>query len=453
MPLKKNDIIRLEITSCSLQGCGIGRHEGMAVFVPAAAAGDTLLVHILKVKKSCAFGKVKEILKSSPDRVENDCPAFPQCGGCMFRHISYDAELKIKEAQVRENFRRIGGIDITPEPIIGADNQNGYRNKAQYPLEKGENGLKIGFYAQRSHRVIDCRACRLQPEAFTRILSVFDGYIEKYNIPVYDEESHTGLLRHIFIRMSPSTGDATVCAVINGGDIPHSDGLVTALTKACPEIKSIVLNINRENTNVILGEKCVTLWGGDYITDVLCGLKFRISPLSFYQVNAAQAEKLYKKAGDFAEFKGTETVLDLYCGTGTIGLTLSASAGRVIGVETVAQAVEDARINAAENNIENAEFICADAAEAAAELKTRGVSPDVVILDPPRKGCPPQLIETVAGMTPEKIVYVSCDSATQARDCRLFASKGYKVTRCAPVDMFPRTGHVECVVLMSRVEK
>ena len=452
MSLKKNDIIPLDITSCSLEGSGIGRHEGMAVFVPASAAGDRLLVHILKVKSNCAFGKVHKIIEPSPDRVENDCPSFPQCGGCVFRHMSYDAELRVKTSQVRENFKRIGGIDITPEPIIGADSPDRYRNKAQYPLEKDGDSLKIGFFAPRSHRVIDCRACRLQPEAFGRILDVFERFIKENNISVYDETSHTGLLRHIYLRQAPSTGDIAVCAVINGGGLQNADALVKSLVETCPDIKSIVLNINREKTNVILGEKCVTLWGTDYITDVLCGLKFRVSPLSFYQVNAAQAEKLYQKAGEFAGLTGSETVFDLYCGTGTIGLTLAASAKKIIGVETVPQAIEDAKRNADENGIKNAEFICADASTSAAELKARNVSPDVVILDPPRKGCAPELIETVAGMSPERIVYVSCDSATQARDCKLFVSYGYQVTRCAPVDMFPRAGHVECVVLMSRVK-
>ncbi len=364
--------------------------------------------------------------------------------------MSYKAELKIKETQVRENFRRIGGIELTPEPIIGAKNTDRYRNKAQYPLEQDGGALKIGFFAPRSHRVIDCRACRLQPNVFAQILGVFDKWITENSIPVYDEASHTGLLRHIFLRQAPSTGEIAVCAVINGGSLKNSDTLVKALTGACPDIKSIVLNINREKTNVILGEKCVTLWGADYITDVLCGLKFRVSPLSFYQVNTAQAERLYQKAGEFAALTGQETVLDLYCGTGTIGLTLAATAKKIIGIETVPQAIEDAKRNADENGIKNAEFICADASQAAAELKARNVSPDVVVLDPPRKGCAPELIETVTAMSPEKIVYISCNSATQARDCKLFASCGYKVTRCAPVDMFPRTGHTEVVCLLER---
>ncbi|MCL2507550.1 MAG: 23S rRNA (uracil(1939)-C(5))-methyltransferase RlmD [Oscillospiraceae bacterium] len=448
--LKKNDIIQLKIDSCSLNGNGVGRHEGMAVFVPASAAGDVLLAHILKVKGNCAFGKIKEIITPSPHRIGNDCPSYPRCGGCVFRHISYEEELRVKADQVRENLRRIGHIDVEPEPIVGSDSVDHYRNKAQYPLcmERGE--LAIGFFAPRSHRVVDGRRCLLQPCGFEAILDAFERWIRAYSISVYDEKTCAGLLRHIYIRTAKATGETAVCAVINGAKLPFKEQLVAALLEASPQITSITFNINTEDTNVILGNKCKTIWGADHITDVLCGLRVKISPLSFYQVNPAQAERLYEKAAGYAGLTGAEKVLDLYCGAGTIGLSMAARAKTVIGAEIVPGAVADAEENARENGIANARFICADAAEAAFKLKKESVRPDVIIVDPPRKGCSPETLKAIGEMSPGRIVYVSCDSATLARDCVMLREYGYEFRKAAAFDLFPRTGHVETVALLQR---
>lgn len=453
MKLAKNERIPLAITAVTMEGSGIGHYEGCAVFVPNTVTGDEITAHIVKVKSNCAFARLDELLVASPDRTEPDCPVFSQCGGCAFRHIRYDAELKIKQAHVKDALKRIGHIDMEPEPIAGAKNPDRYRNKAQYPVEKSGNTLKIGFYAPRSHRVVDCRACLLQPKVFDSILGVFDEWIRRYNISVYDETAHTGLLRHIYIRQAQKTGEIMVCAVVNGRELPYTLELINNLIVAQPSIRSIILNKNKAETNVILGEKCKTLWGQDTITDELCGLTFQISPLSFYQVNPTGAEILYQKAAEYAELTGKETVLDLYCGAGTIGLTMAAKAKEIIGVEVVPRAVVDAKINAQLNGIKNARFICGDVIEAAGVLAQEGTKPDVVILDPPRKGCAAELLQTIAKMEPGKIVYVSCDPATLARDCAVLEELGYKVDKVVPVDMFPRTGHVETVVLMSRVKE
>jgi len=448
--LVKNEIIPLEITDLTLEGSGVGHYDGLAVFVPYTAPGDKINAHIVKVKSKLAYGIIDKILTPSPHRIQADCPVFSKCGGCAFRHIDYETELKIKQNHVKETLKRIGGIDAEVEAVKALSSPDRYRNKAQYPLEEAGGELKIGFYAPRSHRVIDCRDCLLQPLSFEDILSVFDKWISDYNIPVYNEKNHTGLLRHIYIRQGLNTGEIMVCPIINGQKLPRSEELINALLNNQPGIKSIILNINRKDTNVILGEDCLTLWGQDYITDKLCSLNFRLSPLSFYQVNPAAARILYETAGDFAALTGKETVLDLYCGAGTIGLTMAAKAEEVIGVESVPEAVEDAKTNAAINKIKNARFICADAREAAELLAEQGIRPDVIVLDPPRKGCSPDLLKTVAQMQPDRVVYVSCDPATLARDCAMLVELGFEVKKVTPVDMFPRTGHVECVVWMLR---
>ncbi len=450
MELKKNDRINLKIESCSANGSGVGRHNGMAVFVPATAVGDEITAHILKVKKSYAFAKVESVITPSDDRIEPECPVYLKCGGCVFSHITYEAEKKIKAEHVAECFKRIGGVSPVFEPIIGAQSDSRYRNKAQYPVAAENGEVRTGFYSPHSHRVVHCPDCRLQPKEFEGILNVFSEYIKENNVSVYDENTHSGLLRHIYIRKGSASGEIMVCAVINGKALPAQKKLVAALLEKEKSIKSIILNINTKDTNVILGEKCKTLWGSDYITDILCGLKFRISPLSFYQVNRDQAERLYNKAAEYAGLTGGETVMDLYCGAGTIGLSMAKDAKEIIGVEIVPEAVEDAKINARTNEIENARFICGDAAKAAQILKGEGIRPDVIILDPPRKGCSPDMIDIAAQMQPERIVYVSCDPATLARDCGAFAELGYAAEKATPVDMFPRTGHVETVVLLSK---
>ena len=450
MLLNKNDDIELHIDSVSLTGSGVGRYNGLAVFVPATAPGDIIEAHIIKAKKSYAVGKCTKIIKPSPDRTDNDCQAYPGCGGCSFRHMSYGAELKLKSDAVRDAFSRIGGLDVDLKPIIGADSPDGYRNKAQYPVGCENGGLKIGFYSRRSHRIVDCRACRLAPPEFEKILGTVADWIEKYNISVYDETSRSGAVRHIYLRKAFATGEIMLCLVSAQENLPRTDKLIESL-KDEKAIKNVLININPDDTNAVLGEKCIPLLGDGCITDILCGVKVRISPLSFYQVNRAQAEKLYKKAAEYAGAEKIKLLLDLYCGAGTIGLSMADRAEELIGIETVAPAVEDAKKNAAANGIENARFICADAGEAAEKLLAEGKRPEVIILDPPRKGCSEQTIKAAAKMAPDRIVYVSCDPATLARDCAAFKELGYEVEEATPVDLFPRTAHVETVVLLSKL--
>lgn len=450
MSLRKNDIIELEITGFSSEGSGVGHYDGQAVFVTGAAPGDIADCIIIKAKKNYAIGKLRSILKASKDRIIPDCPAFPRCGGCQYRHISYDAEIRIKTQKVKDAFSRIGHLDTVPEDAVKADNPDRYRNKAQYPVETANGRLLTGFYAPFSHRVIDCKNCLLQPAEFSDILKTVAKWSEKYKIPAYDEKTHKGLLRHIYIRKGFSTGEIMVCLVINGDRIYKKDELISALTKANKNIKTVLLNHNTEDTNVIMGKTETVLYGKGFIEDILCGKRFRISPLSFYQINRTQAEKLYEKAAEFAITPDTKVLLDMYCGAGTIGLTMAHKVEKLIGVEIVPEAIADAGINARINGISNARFICADAKEAAATLKEEGISPDTVILDPPRKGCDAELLNTVCEMNPERIVYVSCDPATLARDLAILEEKGYKTQKAIPYDLFPRTVHIETVALLIR---
>jgi len=446
--LKKNDIIELEITGYTTDGYGVGHYDSMAIFVPFTAKGDVLSVRILKTKKTYAYGKIEEIKNKSEDRIPSDCEAFTKCGGCIFRHINYESEAKLKKERVEETLKRIGHLDVKVDEIIAAENPCRYRNKAQYPVGE-KDGLKIGFFATHSHRIVECDDCKLQPDFFKEISDVIREWIVDNKISIYDEITHKGLLRHIYIRYGEVTNEIMVCLVINGHRLPHSDELINALEKF-ENIKSIVLNINTEKSNVILGKEIKVLSGRGYIEDVLCGLKFRLSPLSFYQVNRNQAEKLYAKAAEYADLKEDEILFDLYCGTGTIGLTMADKVKKLIGVEIVEAAIEDAKINAEVNGIENAEFYCADAAELAEELLKKNIKPDVIIVDPPRKGCSADLLDTIEKLSPKRIVYVSCDPATLARDCKELDERNYKIKKVTAVDMFPRTAHVETVVLLSQ---
>lgn len=448
--IRKNDIITLEITGYTSEGSGVGHANGMAVFVAGAAAGSTVEALIIKAKNNYAIGKLKNVLQPSEDMTPSDCSVFPKCGGCVFRHITYEAECHHKEQRVKDAFARIGHLDVPVEPIRGGERYNHYRNKAQYPVQTVNGRLVAGFYAPYSHRVIPCRSCLLQPPEFEGILKVIARWAEKYKIPAYDERSRKGLLRHIYLRKGFATGEIMVCLVINGEKIFKTKELLDALEKENKHIKTVLLNHNVADTNVILGKETTVLTGPGYIEDILCGKRFRISPLSFYQVNHDQAERLYAQAAAFAIAENTKTVVDLYCGAGTIGLTLADKAETLIGVEIVEAAVKDAEINAKLNDVTNAEFICADAAAAAETLRSRGVKPDTVIMDPPRKGCDEALLHTVAEMEPERIVYVSCDPATLARDCAVLETLGYKTQTAVPFDLFPRTSHVETAVLMSR---
>ena len=443
--MQKNDEIVLEIIDVTAKGSGVGKYDGMAIFVPLTAVGDTAKVKILKVKKTYAYGKLIEILTPSEDRIQDNCPHFNKCGGCVYRHINYIAECELKTNMVYENIKRIGGVDLKPMPII-SDKQDRYRNKAQYPIS--QNG-GVGFYAFHSHRIIECDDCLLQPEIFAQICGVTSEWIRENNISVYDEISHKGILRHLYIRKAEQTGEIMVTLVINGESLPNSDILLDKLLKVCgQDLKSFQLNINKQKTNVILGDKCKTLYGQDYITDILCGIKVRLSALSFYQVNRTMAEKLYKKAEEYAKPQG-KNIIDLYCGAGTIGLSMAKKAKSVIGVEIIADAIKDAEFNARNNGIENARFICADAKKAAEMLADEGVTADVVIVDPPRKGCSEEVIKIIANnFKPQSVVYVSCDSATLARDIKIFAQEGYKLKEYTPADLFPRTAHCECAALI-----
>lgn len=448
--LKKNDNIPLFIEDYTSEGGGIGKYEGLAVFVPDTAVGDTVLCHIIKVKKNYAIGKLKEIITPSKDRQQNDCHAFPRCGGCAFRHITYEAELNYKQKRVEDAFLRIGGIKLLPEKILAAKDIYNYRNKAQYPVRLENGEIKIGFYSQRSHRIIDTANCALHPEDFSKAVEIFREFLINSPNSIYDEKTGKGLVRHLYLRKAFAANELMVCPVINGKDLKDTDILIEKL-KEIPSFKTLILNINKENTNAVLGSDCKTLYGSGYITDELCSLKLRLSPLAFYQVNPRQTEVLYKKVKELANTKPSDTIVDLYCGTGTIGLTLAKEIKRLIGVEIVEEAVKDVEENAKQNTIKNARFLCADAEKAAKTLENEGIGPNTIILDPPRKGCDSKLLETVTRMSPEKIIYASCDPATLARDCKILEETGYTIKTIIPIDLFPRTVHVECVVLMSRV--
>ena len=451
--LKKNEIFETDIIDYTTEGSGVCKIDGMTVFVPSTAVGDRAEVKILKVAKNYAFGKAERILTPSADRIGSDCAVSEKCGGCLFRHISYEAELRYKQKRVYDSLTRIGGID--PDVIggiVGSDKSCHYRNKAQLPVSYDREGrVCVGFYAPRSHRVIPLDGCMLQEEIFTQAARVFVDWADKNRIPPYNETAHKGVLRHLYLRYAEKTDQLMVCVVANAKELRREKELVSELCCALPCLKTVVLNVNTEKTNVITGKACRTLYGDGYITDILCGLRFRISPLSFYQVNRDQAEKLYGIAADYASLGSEETLIDLYCGTGTIGLSMARGIKKLIGVEIIPEAIEDAKRNAAENGIRNAEFICGDACVAAEELRRRSIRPDCVILDPPRKGCDRELISTVAEMSPKRVVYVSCDPATLARDLAIFTSHGYSTVKAVPVDMFPRTGHVETVCLLSKL--
>ncbi len=446
--MRKNDTIELEITDITHEGSGVGRYEGMAVFVPLTAVGDVIKAHVLKVNKHYAFAKCNEIISPSKNRTAVDCGAFSRCGGCTLRHIQYEHEAELKQNRVTQTMQRIGKVDFCSRPIICADSPNRYRNKALYPISQDR---EIGFFSRHSHRVIPCGDCLLHPEVFCIAGNIFTNFIKRHNISVYNEETHTGLLRHFYLRQGKNTNELMVGVVINGKELPHSAELIDELKNQIGDnLKSVILNINTKKTNVVLGDENILLYGREYIFDILCGVKVRISPHSFYQVNHDMAERLYEKAQEYAS-PDQKNIIDLYCGAGTIGLSMAKFAKSVTGVEIVEAAVRDANINAKENGINNARFLCGDATKAAEQLKHEGTTADVVILDPPRKGCDEQLLNTVAkDFSPERIVYVSCDVATLARDTAILQNMGYKLREYTPFDLFPRTAHVETVALFER---
>lgn len=447
---EKNQIVQMKITALSSDGNGVGRLEGMAVFVPHTAVGDLAQVRIVKLLKHHAYGRLEQLIEPSAERADPACPVYRRCGGCSLRHLRYETELAWKARFVEENLRRIGGLELPLEPILPSPLVEGYRNKAQYPIRLEAGEPVAGFFQKRSHQVIPWLDCALQPPFYGDILRATLRFLKEHRIPIYDEVQHKGLVRHLYLRHAEATGQVMVCLVLNGETLPWQEAFVQAVRHACPAVHTVVLNHNMAKTNVILGERSTPIFGDGAITDRLCGLNIRISPLSFYQVNRQSAENLYRLAAAYAGLTGKELLIDLYCGTGTIGLSMANRAARLIGVEVIAPAVEDARRNAEANGITNAEFFCGDAGKIAARLQREQLRPGVVILDPPRKGLDEAVIDAVCAMKPDRVVMVSCNSATAARDCRLFANRGYTVTRARPVDMFPRTAHVEAVLLLTR---
>ena len=447
--IQKNTVHTLDFTGYTAEGMGVARLEGRVVFVPRVIQGERWRVRLEKVNKNVAWGRGVEMLLPSPERLRPDCPLYGRCGGCQFRHMTYAEELRAKGRRIADALERVGRVRLDLPPVLGAEDPLRYRSKVQFPVAEDRRGLSVGYYRPRSHDVLDAPDCLLQPRAVTRLREAFKSWMEDHRVPAYNEKTGVGLVRHLYVRTN-SRDESLVCVVANGEGLPHAQALTDALRRAEPGLTGVVLNVNTRDTNVILGERYAALWGRDWLEETLCGLTFRLSVPSFFQVNHAQTEVLYRNALDFARLSGTETVLDLYCGTGSISLALARRAGRVVGAEVVPQAVEDAKENARRNGVENAEFFCGDAGSVARRLAAEGVRPQVVVVDPPRKGLAPEVPAILAGMGPERIVYVSCDPATLARDVARLAELGYRAVQAQGVDLFPRTAHVETVVLLSR---
>ena len=454
MEFRKNDLVTLEIEDCGIDGEGIGKADGFTVFVKDAVIGDTVTAKIIKAKKNYGYGRLMEVLKPSPYRVEPKCEFARQCGGCQLQALSYDQQLVFKTNKVKGHLERIGGFtDIPMEPIIGMDELFHYRNKAQFPVGRNKEGkIVTGFYAGRTHNIIENRDCALGVAENKEVLDCVIAHMEKYGIEPYNEATGKGLVRHVLIRYGYFTKEVMVCLILNGNKIPKEEQLVKSLCEI-PGMTSITINVNKKHSNVILGEEIRLLWGQEYITDRIGDISYQISPLSFYQVNPMQTQKLYAKALEYADLHGEETVWDLYCGIGTISLFLAQKAKFVRGVEIVPAAIENAKENAKLNGLENTEFFVGKAEEVLPrEYKKNGVYADVIVVDPPRKGCDETLLETMVEMNPERIVYVSCDSATLARDLKYLCERGYELRKVCPVDQFGMTVHVETVVLLSKGE-
>ena len=444
--LRKNSLHEVTIEDYSAEGMGVARIDGMVVFVKNAVRGERCVVKLTKVLKNMCYAIIDSISDPSPRRIEPDCGIFRLCGGCDFRHIAYEEECLHKQRRVDDTLRRVGGLEIKTERFNPSGATERYRNKAQYFF----SGEKAGFYRAGSHDVIDCPDCLIQDRRAGQCREGVLNWMKKYSVPAFDERTGKGTVRYLQVRTG--TGGALVTVVSGKRELPEEGELVRELRRACPEVCSVVLNINPAPGNVILGGENRVLFGEGYVTDVMCGKGFRISPHSFYQINRPQAEMLYRRAAEYLDLTGGESLVDLYCGIGTIGLSMAEQVGKLLGVEIVPQAVEDARDNARRNGVGNAEFICADAGEAAAMLARRGEKPDAIIVDPPRKGLSRDVIEAVIAMSPEKLVYISCDPATLARDLKLLCAGGYKAVRCEAFDLFPRCAHVETVVLLSKGE-
>ena len=448
--LIKNDIYTVVIEGYASDGSGVCRIDGRAVFVPGVLQGETCEIKILRVNHSAVYAKAEKIVFPSPERRAPSCPVFGKCGGCDTMHMSYDEELRFKLNRVNEAIGRIGGIDFKINEIIGADSIEGYRNKGIFAVGGSVGNPSAGFFRRRSHEIIPVTACNIQPEISVRIMLAINSWCKKNNIEPYNEKTGKGSIRHIFVRTAFKTAEVQVAVVSTKGFGSQTQALIDELLSSCGELTSIVLCINKSKGNTVLSGDLHTLWGKDNLTENLCGFDFELSPFSFFQINPPQAEKLYNRALEYVAPTGSETVLDLYCGAGTISLCLSRGAKKVIGAEIVPEAVENAKANAEKNGVKNVEFICADAGEIASELAAIGLNPDSIIVDPPRKGLSEDVIAAADEMNPARIVYVSCDPGTMARDLKIFASLGWKLTKGTVVDMFPRTANMETVVLLSR---
>ena len=452
--MKKNDLIDIEITGMTHEGLGVGKSDGMVVFVQGAIDGEIVKAKVIKTTKTYAVARIEGWLQKSPFRQEPFCAVYKRCGGCSLQHMTYSKQLEFKHRVVTDNLERIGGFkDIQVKPVIGMEDPRYYRNKAQYPVGMGEKGAIAGFYARRTHEIIATENCGIQDTASEALRNTVLEKMQEFGFSPYDEKTGKGLLRHIVTRVAFSTGDIMVILVVTTENIPGLDRMIQHILSKNPMVKSIILNINTRRDNVILGDRVITVHGSNTLIDTLGPFQFHISPLSFYQVNPIQTVVLYEKAVEFAGLTGTETVYDLYCGIGTISLFLSRQAKQVIGVEVVDEAVRAARRNADLNGIENTEFYTGLAEEVVPILYSQGKKADVVVVDPPRKGCDKKLLETMVQMQPKRIVYVSCNPSTLARDLKYLGENGYSIKAVQPVDMFPWSEHVECVVLMSRVEK
>ena len=457
MPLQKNQILTLRIERLSSDGSGVAHSaDGEAVFVPGTAPGDEARVRIVKDCGRYAFGILDELLTPSPDRIPVDCPVAGPCGGCSLRHLDYTAELRAKQESVLDAFRRIGGLEVPVLDILPSPEVDRYRNKVQFPVGLDKNGLPcIGFYAGRTHRIVPCPDCRLQPGVLNEIGNALCAFFAQQGIRPYDEQSGKGLVRHIFLRRGAHSGQIMVCLVCTRAKLPHAEQLCTALREQFPAISTILLNVNAKNTNVILGSENHILYGPGYIEDTLCGVPVRLGPLSFYQVNTLAAERLYGVAAQYAQLTPVDALLDLYCGMGTIGLSMADQCRELIGVEIVPEAIESAKANAArmgEAVAAKSRFFCADAGQAATQLAAEGLHPDIVMLDPPRKGCDEATLSAVVRMAPRRVVYVSCNPATAARDAAWLEQNGYHAEKVQPVDLFPRTKHCEAVLLLTKLD-
>ena len=447
--LEKGNVYEAVISDYTAQGQGVAKIEGCAVFIPNAIAGERCLVRIEKAQKTWAAGKITEILQKSPYRVSRECPVAKLCGGCDFWHMDYEEETRLKADRVRQALARLAGEEVDELPILSAPTCYGYRNKAQYPVSSQKGRVYAGFFKAGTHSVVENERCLILPPEADMVKKQVVDYVNHYRISAYDETTGKGLLRHIYVRRGAVSGQVLVCLVVNGRKLPHTEDLIQRLKKI-PGFTSLVLSVNTKPGNTVLGEEMIYLYGPGYIEDTLCGLQFRLSPHSFYQVNHHQAQRLYEAAIAQAQITKDDLVLDLYCGVGTITLAMAKAAGKVIGVEVVEQAVQDAKENATRNGIENARFFCGDAGPAALELEAKGIRPDVVVVDPPRKGLNTDAIEAIGKMSPRRVVYVSCDPATMARDVALLKEKGYRLKNAMAADLFPRCAHVESIVCLTK---